>query len=79
MNRYTDDVVAAARAAIGLPASANIIATMLLQYRYFVGWKLRYDGGHAVLDVGNGTIAVYDEQGTLLKSLAVDAGKGAAA
>jgi hypothetical protein len=50
---------------MGLPAPANIIQTMLVKDRYFVGWKFRYDGGYAILR--SGQIEFFDEQGTLLK------------
>jgi hypothetical protein len=43
---------------------------------YFVGHRLRYDGGYAIVRAGN--IEFFDQQGTLLKSVAVEAGKAAA-
>ena len=45
---------------------------------YFVGWKCRYDGGYAIFRVGGGTIEFYDEQGTLLKTVAVGTDREAA-
>ena len=44
-----NDILAATLTELGLPAPTNIIQTMLMHDGYFVGWKFRYDGGHAVL------------------------------
>ena len=67
-------------AELGLPIPTNIIQTMLMKDGYFVGWKFRYDGGYAIAVAGSITMEVYDEQGTLLKTVAIEmSGKGVAA
>ncbi len=79
MHESVQDRVAATLAELGLPAPTNIIQTMLMKARYFVGWKLRYDGGCAVLRAEANSIEIYDEQGSLLKTVTLKDGKGAAA
>ena len=64
------DVLAATLAELGLPAPTNVIQTMLMRDGYFVGQKFRYDGGCAMMRAGSGTMEVFDEQGTLLKTVA---------
>jgi len=71
MDPSIQDRVAAALSELGLPAPTNLIQTMLIHDGYFVGWKFRYDGGHAVLQAGSNTIEFYDEQETLLKQVAL--------
>ena len=51
------------------PAATNIIQTMLMKDGYFVGWKLRYDGGCSVVQAGDNTIELFDERGTVLKTV----------
>jgi hypothetical protein len=79
MDQSTHDVIVATLANLGLPAPTNAIHTMLLRGGCFVGHKLRYDSGSAVLLVGGNTIELYDRQGTLLKTVALEAGKEIAA
>ena len=79
MDTSIQDLVAATLAELGLPAPTNIIQTMLMHDGYFVGWKFRYDGGYGVLHAGGNTIEVYDEQGTLLKTVALEDKRGEAA
>ena len=79
MDSSIHDVLAATLSELGLPAPTNLIQTMLMKDRYFVGWKFRYDGGYAIMRAGTNTIEFYDEQGTLLKTVALEDEKGAAA
>jgi hypothetical protein len=79
MNKSIQDLLAASLTELGLPAPANIIQTMLMKDGYFVGHKLRYDGGHAIWRAGGDTIELYDEQGKLLKTVGIETGRGAAA
>lgn len=79
MNKSLPDLVAATLAELGLPAPTDIIQTMLMKDGYFVGWKLRYDGGHALLSAGGTTIEVYNGQGTLVKTVGLEDESGAAA
>jgi hypothetical protein len=79
MDQSIQESVAATLSELGLPAAANIIETMLMKDSYFVGWKFRYDGGCAVLHAGGSTIEFYDEQGTLLKMVVMEAAKVEAA
>jgi hypothetical protein len=63
----------------GLPVPPQIIQTMLLKDRYFVGWKFRYDGGYAIQRAGSGEVELYDGQDSLLKTVALEAEREAAA
>jgi hypothetical protein len=78
MNDSIPDLVAATLTELGLPAPTNLIQTMLMKDGYFAGWKLCYDGGYAILHTGDDTIEFYDEQGTLLKTVALGAEREAA-
>ena len=73
------DLLTATLSELGLPAPTNVIQTMLLKDRYFVGQKFRYDGGWAVVRADGSTIELFDEQGTLLKTVAFGTREGAAA
>ena len=73
------ELLAPTLTALGLPAPDDVIQTMLVKERYFVGHKFRYAGGHAFLKAGANTLELYDEQGTLLRTVALDTQKGAAA
>jgi hypothetical protein len=77
MDLSIHDLVAATLVELGLPAPTNFIQTMLMRDRYFAGWKFRYDGGFAVLN--ENTLELCDEQGTVLKTVGLEDGKGAAA
>ena len=79
MDTSIHDLVAATLAELGLPGPTNFIQTMLMRDGYFVGHKLRYDGGCAILWAASDAIEFYDEQGKLLKTVTVGVEKGAAA
>jgi hypothetical protein len=70
--------VATSLSELGLPAPADIVQTMLMHDGYFVGWKVRYDGGYAILHTDNNAIELYDEQRTLLKTVALGTEREAA-
>ena len=52
---------------------------MLMHDGYFVGWKFRYDGGHAIMRAGSNAIECYADDGTLLKTAKVGTETGVAA
>jgi len=79
MDESIQERVTATLLELGLPAPTNAIQTMLMHDGYFVGHKLRYDGGYAVLHEGGSTIELYDGQGTMLKTAALEDDKRAAA
>ena len=66
------DLVTATLTELGLPAPSNMIQTMLMKDRYFVGHKFRYDGGYSVWREGSNTIEFYDEDGNLLKTVILE-------
>lgn len=68
-----DELLAAALGQLGLPAPTNVIQTVLLKDRFFVGWKFRYDGGHAVLSPDGNGLRVYDDRGELLTEVTGEA------
>jgi hypothetical protein len=63
---------------LDLPAATSFARTMLMKGGYFVGWKFRYDGGYVVLRTGDNTVELYDVQGNLLKSVALEIKREAA-
>ena len=71
MNKSIPDLVAATLAELGLPTPANIIQTMLMKDRFFVGWKFRYDGGYSIWVPGGSTIEFYNKDGNLLKAVSI--------
>ena len=79
MDQSITERVTAILSELGQPAPTNIIQTMLMHDGYFVGHKLRYDGGYAILHTGGSTIELYDGQGTMLKTAALEDDKRAAA
>jgi hypothetical protein len=76
MVQSIQDVLTATLSDLGIPAPGDIFQTMLLRDGYFVGYKFRYNGGHAIRLAGSDTIELYDEQGTLLKAASLGTGKG---
>ena len=74
-----NDILASTLTELGIPVPSNAVQTMLMKDRYFVGWKFRYDGGYAVFFQEKSTIKLFDEQANLLKSIAVESAKKAAA
>jgi hypothetical protein len=79
MDQSIRDFVASTLTQLGLPAPANFIQTLLMRDRQFVGWKFRYDGGHAIWWSGRDTMEFYDEQGAFLKAVPLEATREAAA
>ncbi|MEN6602125.1 MAG: hypothetical protein ABFD86_06885 [Bryobacteraceae bacterium] len=79
MDQSIHDLVAATITELGLPAPDDIIQTILMKDRYFVGWKFRFDGGYVILRASDSTIEFYDEQRKLLKKVTSETETGAAA
>ena len=75
MDQSIQDLLAATLSELGIPAPTAIIQTMLMRGGYFVGWKLRFDGGCAVLQ--SDVIELYDEQGKLLTTITLKAKRAA--
>ena len=79
MDQAVLNLVAATLSELGLPAPTNIIPTTLTRDGYFVGHKVRYDGGCAILWAASDVIEFYDEQGKLLRTVGIETPeKGAA-
>jgi hypothetical protein len=57
--------------ALSLPADSSVW-TLLLRERQFVGYKVCFDGGYAVLLAGQNVIEVYDEGDRLLKTVRIE-------
>lgn len=73
------NAVAAVLKELGLYPSASL-RTVLIRDGYFAGEKYRFDGGWATWAAGKNVIEVYDDNGKLLKTVAVEATeKGSAA
>ena len=79
MGPSIQELVAPILGEIGLHAPINVILTMLMHDGYFIGWKIRYDGGYAVLHTGGNAVELFDEQGKLLKTAALETERAAAA
>ena len=62
------ELVGANLAELGEPIPSDIIHTLLMKERFFVGHKFTYDGGHAIWPAGSHAIEFYDKEGTLLKT-----------
>ena len=73
------EIVSGTMARLGLPAPVTVIQTVLMKDGYFVGHKLRYDGGCAIYSAGGSTIEFYDERGELLTTVPLEAATGVAA
>jgi hypothetical protein len=58
---------------LGATDPTSMIGTLLLKDGYFVGQKFRCEGFQAVLLAGGDEIELYDEGGTLLKTIRVEA------
>ena len=78
MDTSVHDLLAATIAELDLPVPTTIIQMMLMRDGYFAGWKFHYNSGYAILHV-DGTREFYDLKGTLLKIVALEGEKGAAA
>ena len=66
-------LVAATLREMGIRAAP--MRTILIQKGYFVGHKYRFDGGYAIRLVGKNDIEIYDDEGKLLKTLAMETTK----
>ena len=75
MDKSIHELVVSTLAELGLPVPTNFLKTMLMQDGYFVGWKFRYDGGYAILHASRNTMEFYDGQGTLLKTVGMEANR----
>ena len=79
MGQSTRELLAATLSELGLAVPTDFVQTMLMSDNYFGVWKFRYDGGYAILQAGGETIEFCDEEGELLKSVALKAEQKAAA
>lgn len=77
MDKSLHDLLAVPLAELGLPAPTTIIQMMLMRDGYFAGWRFHYQSGYAILHA-DGTTEFFDGRGTLLKTVASEAGKKAA-
>lgn len=78
MDHSLRETVAEAVASLSLPPPASFIQTMLMKDGFFVGWKFRYDGGHALLHVNDNTLELFDQQGTMVKTVTIETKQEAA-
>jgi hypothetical protein len=70
--------VVATLSELGLPIPANMIQTTLMHDGYFVGWKVRYDGGYALINESGDTMELYDAEKKLLRTAALEPDREAA-
>jgi hypothetical protein len=74
MNQSIHDLVTATLREMGIvPAPGTLQQTFALGEGRLVAEKFRYDGGYAVWVVGRGSVDFYDEDGSLLRSVGVEA------
>jgi hypothetical protein len=78
MNQSIHDLVTATLSELGQPVPTNLIQTMMVRDGYFVGWRVRYNGGSAVLHKAGNAIEFFDEHGRLLKMVGTEDERGAA-
>jgi hypothetical protein len=57
--------------ALGLPIDSSVACVLLLQGRQFVGYRVSFDGGHAIWRADTGIVEVFDEANHLLKTVPV--------
>lgn len=69
----TPDFLAQTFAELGATDPTSTIRTVLLKDRYFVGHRFRCEGFQAVWLAGGSVVEFYDEKGTLLKTVSVEA------
>lgn len=67
------ELVSGTLAKLGIPAPATVIQTVLMKDDCFIGHKLRFEGGCAIHLAGGNTVKFYDEQGTLLTTVVLEA------
>jgi len=65
------DLVVAMFLKLGLPAPTDICETLLVNDGCFIGHRFRCDGGYAIWGVGWKAVEFYDEEGQLLKRVAI--------
>jgi hypothetical protein len=63
-----EDLVLKAISAAGMPPPVSMIRTILLQDRFFLGEKYRFDGGMAIWLAKQQTVEVYDDLGQLVRT-----------
>jgi hypothetical protein len=68
-DRPIHDVVHKALTDLGLAPASPLIRTILIHDGCFLGQKFRYDSGYAVWLEDKKVIDVYDESGTLVKTV----------
>ena len=71
MRCTVEEAVAAALKEMGIGKDATA-RTVLIHDGYFVGYKFRFDGGYVVWLAKENVIEVYDDVGTLLKTVGVE-------
>jgi hypothetical protein len=72
MNESVQDAVAAILKRMGLcPAQGTLLSTFALSEGHLVAQKFFYRGGYAVWVAGRETVSFYDEDGGLLRSVAL--------
>ena len=64
-----EDLVLAAISTAGMAPPDSMIRTILLQDRFFLGEKYRFDGGMAIWLAKDQTVEVYDDAGQLLATV----------
>ena len=70
MNGQIHDRLAATLTEMGVRVAP--MWTALIKKGYFVGHKYRFDGGYAILLAGKNVIEVYDDAGSLLKTVSLE-------
>ncbi|MEN6458727.1 MAG: hypothetical protein ABFC63_07330 [Thermoguttaceae bacterium] len=72
-------LIAATAVELGQPAPTDTIQTILLKDGRFVGHKLRYEGGFALLRADTNVVEFYSEERKLLKTVPLATGSEEAA
>jgi hypothetical protein len=65
------DLVVATFFKLGMPPPIDVWETLLIEDGIFIGHKYRCDGGYAIWASGWSAIEFYDEDGKLMKKVAV--------
>ena len=66
-----NDLVATTFSKLGMPHPIEVCETLLVKEGFFIGHKFRCAGGYALWGAGWNSVEFYDENGKLLKLIAV--------
>ncbi len=70
-SQFIHNLVVATFSTLGMPPPIDVSETLLVKDGTFIGHKFQCDGGYAIWGVGWNAVEFYDDDGKLLKMVAV--------